>query len=117
MLFAYNSETGHTIVSKFLGQLLGFVRMASGVKIGGHEQKPENWHFSFRARLAGHVHVDWALGTGQDVGAHTGAGGECVDVIKAGVGADEQAQLPFPHTHSLRTAPSGNPDLIAAFLV
>jgi len=43
--------------------------------------------------LAGHVplHADWPLGTGQDVGAHTGAGGECADAIEAGVGADRIA--------------------------
>jgi len=36
---------------------------------------------------------DWALGTGQAIGAHTGAGGQCTDAIKAGVGADGLALI------------------------
>jgi len=75
--------------------------------------------FISRGGQAGHVplHADWTLGTGQDVGAHTGAGGECAEAIEADVGADGLAQPPFPHTRLLRTASRGNPDLIATFLV
>jgi len=68
----------------------------------------------------GHWALDtghWTLGTGQDVGAHTGAGGECADAIDAGVGADGLAQPLLPHTRSLRTASRGSADLIGTFLV
>jgi len=40
--------------------------------------------------------TDWpcatALSAGQDVGAHIGAGGECIDAVEAGVGVDGLAQ-------------------------
>jgi len=29
-----------------------------------------------------------AMGTGQAIGAHTGAGGQCADALETGVGAD-----------------------------
>jgi len=84
---------------------------------GGYGYGPENWHFSFLAGPAGNatLHADWALGTRQDVGAHTGAGGECADAIEADDGADGLAQPPLQHTRSLRTASRGNPDLIPHF--
>jgi len=63
------------------------------------------------------LHVCWALSTGQDVGAYTGAGGECADATETGVSADGLAQFPLLHTRSLRTASHDNPDLIAIFLV
>jgi len=46
--------------------------MVLGKKIG-----PENWHFSFPAGPASHapLQADWALGSRQAIGVHTGAGG------------------------------------------
>jgi len=86
---------------------------------GSHGYVPANWHFSFLAGPADHapLHGDWALGTGQDVGAHTGAGGECTDATEAGIGADRLAQPPLPHTRLLCMASHGNPDLLDTFLV
>jgi len=71
------------------------------------------------ARLASHVPLnpDCAIGTVHDVGAYTGAEGECADAIEAGVGADGPAQPPLQHTRSLRTASRGNTDLIDTFLI
>jgi len=46
--------------------------------------------YSFPTGPAGHtpLQADWALGTGQVIGVHTGAGGQCADAIVAGVSAD-----------------------------
>jgi len=47
------------------------------------------------AAPAGHVplQADWALGTGQAIGIHTGAGGQCTFAIEAGVGADGPVRI------------------------
>lgn len=53
-------------------------------KLGSLEQEPENCHFSFPARLAGHalLQADLALGTKQAIGVHRGADGQCADAIE-----------------------------------
>jgi len=59
-------------------------------KLGGHEHGPKNWHFSFHTGPAGDalLQADWALGSRQAMGIHTGAGGQCTDAIEAGISAD-----------------------------
>jgi len=50
-----------------------------------------------RVRLAGRRHApmqaDWTFGTGQAIGAHTDAGGQCAYATEAGVGADGPARI------------------------
>jgi len=48
------------------------------------------------ARPAGHapLKVDWALGTGQAIGARTGAGKQCANAIEAGVGGRAEYVIP-----------------------
>jgi len=69
-LFVYNSETKGAIVSKFSEKNLGR---------------------GLRNRPAGRLGI--AMGTGQAIGAHTGAGGQCADAIETGVGADGPARI------------------------
>jgi len=44
---------------------------------------------------AGHapLQADWAKGTGQAIGAHTGASEQCSDAIEARIGADWPARI------------------------
>jgi len=39
------------------------------------------------------LQADWALGTGQAIGAHTGADGQCADAVEAAVGADGATRI------------------------
>jgi len=64
----------------------------------------QNWRFPFLAGLAGHaaMDADWAFGTRQAIGAHTGAGGQYVDAIEACVSAYRPARILHMHWYGKR---------------
>jgi len=69
------------------------------VGVMGRNQNIVIFHFS--AGPAGAPRqADWALDTGQAIGAHTGAGGQCADPIETDVDADGPTRILGLHTDS-----------------
>jgi len=63
----------------------GFRRKNTGSRVAFFVSRGTTSHAPLKA--------DWALSTAQAIGAHIGAGGQCTDEIKAGVGADRPARI------------------------